>query len=140
MEAIYTLPMFTLHPQLEKDCTPLGTLGLCRVLLMDNALFPWVILVPERVAAREIIDLHEDDQQLLMQEIASVSRFLKEEFTPDKLNVAALGNQVPQLHIHIIARYKTDEAWPNPVWGRGHRSYTAEEKAALMERLSGLRK
>jgi diadenosine tetraphosphate (Ap4A) HIT family hydrolase len=126
--------MLPLHPVLEKDTFLIKTLDLCQLRLMDNALFPWVILVPDRTAVKEIIDLHPDDQQRLMEEIAITSRQMKAVFSPDKLNVAALGNQVPQLHIHIIARYKNDEAWPHPVWGKGSRPYTADQKTAVIQK------
>ena len=130
--------MFTLHPQLEKDCFTVGSLSLCRVLLMNNAAFPWLILVPERTAMREIIDLPHPDQLLLLDDISHTSQFLKEHFGPDKLNIAALGNQVPQLHIHIIARFKTDSAWPNPVWGKGGTTYDAATKEKMLKLLSAL--
>ncbi len=115
--------MFSLHPQLESDTLPVTDLGLCRVLLMDNALFPWLILVPRREQAREIIDLTPGQRHLLMDEIAHISEAMQELFRPDKINVAALGNQVPQLHIHVIARFTADSAWPYPVWGKGAEPY-----------------
>lgn len=108
---------FALHTQLSADTFVLGDWPLCRVLRMNDALYPWVILVPRVADVREIIDLAEGQQQQLMAEIARASRALKILLSPDKLNVAALGNAVPQLHVHIIARYKTDPAWPRPIWG-----------------------
>lgn len=115
--------MFALHPQLEQDTFFIIDLKLCRVLLMNNSLFPWLILVPKKENMKELIDLSESDRHVLMDEISLVSEIMKSLFSPDKLNVAALGNQVPQLHIHVIARSKQDTAWPNPVWGRGTEAY-----------------
>ncbi|MGB3046061.1 MAG: HIT family protein [Xanthobacteraceae bacterium] len=108
---------WTLHPQLDKDTAPVGDLPLCRVLLIKDAQYPWLVLVPRRPETVEIIDLDEVAQSQLMTEITRVSRALREITRCDKLNVAALGNAVPQLHVHIIARRRTDAAWPRPVWG-----------------------
>lgn len=108
---------WTLHPQLDKDTAPIGDLPLCRVLLIKDAHYPWLVLVPRRPETVEIIDLDEVAQAQLMTEITRVSRALREITRCDKLNVAALGNAVPQLHVHIIARRRTDAAWPRPVWG-----------------------
>lgn len=108
---------WTLHPQLDKDTAPVGDLPLCRVLLIKDAHYPWLVLVPRRPETVEIIDLDEVAQSQLMTEITRVSRALREITRCDKLNVAALGNAVPQLHVHIIARRRTDAAWPRPVWG-----------------------
>ncbi len=109
--------MFTLHTQLAKDCITLGDLPLCRVLLMNDANYPWLVLVPRREEAVELFELSRLDQQQLLDEIAQVSSVLAGHFRADKMNVAALGNIVPQLHVHIIARYRDDPAWPKPVWG-----------------------
>ncbi|PCI44800.1 MAG: diadenosine tetraphosphate hydrolase [Proteobacteria bacterium] len=106
-----------LHKQLEKDCIVLGKLNLCAVLLMPDANYPWLILVPQRENISEIYELSDADQQQLIRESSQVSRLLVELFDADKINVAALGNMVPQLHVHHVARYKTDAAWPAPVWG-----------------------
>jgi len=114
---------FALHPQLEKDTFAIGDLPLCRALLMNNALFPWLILVPRVSEAREILDLEAPRRHQLMDEIAQTSEVMQKLFRPDKLNVAALGNQVPQLHVHLIARFTADTAWPAPVWGGGHAPY-----------------
>ncbi|WP_316198946.1 HIT family protein [Bradyrhizobium sp. SZCCHNS2002] len=108
---------WSLHPQLAKDTINIGDLPLSRVLVIKDANYPWMLLVPRREGAVEIIDLDEVAQAQLMTEIARVSRALKEITKCDKLNVAALGNMVPQLHIHIIARRTSDAAWPRPVWG-----------------------
>lgn len=108
---------FLLHPQLAKDTLVIGDWPLCRLLRMNDRSYPWLILVPKRADIREIIDLANDDQQLLTREIAEASRALRRLLSPDKLNVAALGNVVPQLHVHIIARFTRDPAWPRPIWG-----------------------
>ena len=127
---------FTLHPRLAADTVALGDLPLCRLLLMDDAQYPWFILVPRRDDAREIYLLDEADQQQLWRESALLSRALAQAFGGDKLNVAALGNVVPQLHLHHIVRYRTDPAWPAPVWGRHPaRPYTEAERAARIAAL-----
>ena len=109
--------MFALHTQLAKDCMTIGDLPLSRVLLMNDAQYPWLILVPRRDDIVELFQLSRIDQQQLLDEIAQVSAALAGHFRADKINVAALGNVVPQLHVHVIARFKTDVAWPKPVWG-----------------------
>jgi diadenosine tetraphosphate (Ap4A) HIT family hydrolase len=108
---------WTLHPQLEGDTCAVGDLPLSRLLLANDANYRWLLLVPRRRGASEIIDLSEPDQIQLTTEIAGVSRALKAVTSCDKLNVAALGNVVPQLHVHVIARHRGDPAWPKPVWG-----------------------
>ncbi|MDE2138917.1 MAG: HIT family protein [Gammaproteobacteria bacterium] len=110
--------MFQLHSQLEKDTLPLGRFSLCRLLLMNDANYPWFILVPERENIHEIHELNDADRRQLWDESALLSRAFMEVFKPDKLNIAALGNQVPQLHVHHIVRYTQDAAWPQPVWGK----------------------
>jgi diadenosine tetraphosphate (Ap4A) HIT family hydrolase len=109
--------VWSLHPQLDKDTVAICDLPLSRLLLSKDANYPWLILVPRQADAVEIIDLDYADRARLMMEIGQVSEALKDITGCDKLNVAALGNQVPQLHVHIIARRKTDAAWPRPVWG-----------------------
>jgi len=109
--------MFELHPQLAKDCIVLGDFPLTRVLLNKDANYPWFILVPKRENIREIFELSDADQQQLLWESSYFSKQIYDLFNADKLNVAALGNMVPQLHVHHIVRYKTDVAWPGPVWG-----------------------
>jgi diadenosine tetraphosphate (Ap4A) HIT family hydrolase len=108
---------WSLHPQLAKDTIDIGDLPLSRVLVIKDANYPWLLLVPRREGAVEIIDLDEVAQAQLMTEIARVSRAVKDITKCDKLNVAALGNMVPQLHVHVIARRTSDVAWPRPVWG-----------------------
>tara|TARA_R110002094_G_scaffold135086_2_gene127025 strand:+ start:340 stop:747 length:408 start_codon:yes stop_codon:yes gene_type:complete len=111
--------MFQLHPQLSKDTYPLRAMPLCRLLLMNDARYPWIILVPEKPDLVEITDLGEEDYLSLMKEVRRATKVMKQLFQVDKMNVAMLGNMVPQLHVHIIGRYKDDPAWPGPVWGVG---------------------
>ncbi len=125
-----------LHPQLADDSTPVIELALCEVRLMDDANHPWLILVPRVADTVEIIDLSPAQRTQLTAEIDTAARALKTLFKPDKLNVAALGNLVPQLHVHVIARYQNDIAWPRPVWGNATaRPYAPEE---LIERVRAL--
>lgn len=127
---------FELHPQLAADTHPLATLGLCDLRLMDDANYPWLILVPRLAEASELIDLDPDQRQALTEEIDRIGRALRDTFRPDKLNVAALGNMVPQLHVHVIARFHADPAWPAPVWGRvDARPYSPEQ---LVDRINQL--
>ena len=129
--------MFSLHPQLEADCTPVGDLALCRVLLLHDANYPWLILVPRRPDIVEIHELSGTDQHTLVDESSMVAGAMKSLFSAHKMNVAALGNMVPQLHLHHIARFREDPAWPGPVWGKlPARAYEPE---ALEERLSLVR-
>jgi diadenosine tetraphosphate (Ap4A) HIT family hydrolase len=107
---------WTLDPVLERDTRAIGDLSLCRVLLSRDANYPWLLLVPRRPGAVEIIDLDEADRAQLTGEIAAASRALKALTACDKLNIAAIGNVVAQLHIHVIARFHADAAWPKPVW------------------------
>ena len=108
---------WSLHPQLEKDTIDIGDLPLSRVLVIRDANYPWLLLVPRRSEAVEIIDLDEVEQAQLMTETSRAARALKDVTKCDKLNIAALGNVVPQLHVHIIGRRAGDAAWPRPVWG-----------------------
>ena len=112
-----TPTQWSLHPQLAQDTVPVGDLALSRVLLANDANFSWAILVPRRPGLVELIDLEENSQIQLLGEIAAAARALKSITECEKLNIAALGNQVPQLHIHVIARRHSDAAWPKPVWG-----------------------
>ncbi|MBK8452611.1 MAG: HIT family protein [Thiofilum sp.] len=131
------MSMFTLHPQLAKDTVWVTDLALCKVLLMNDAQYPWLILVPQLADLREIYELNSEQRQMLWEESDQVSRVLVQVFNPIKLNIAALGNMVPQLHIHHIARFTTDPAWPAPVWGKvPAQSY---EATVLESRLSQLR-
>lgn len=110
--------MFILHPRLAADCVDAGEFPLCRLLLMNDSHYPWCILVPRVDNISEIHQLNALQRQQLWQESDLLSRALVQAFMPDKLNIAALGNIVPQLHIHHIARYRHDPAWPAPVWGK----------------------
>jgi diadenosine tetraphosphate (Ap4A) HIT family hydrolase len=119
---------WTLHPQLAADTTTLGDLALSRVLVMNDAHYPWLILVPRKADITEVIDLDEAEQAQLMREVTQAARALREVTSCHKLNIAALGNMVPQLHVHIIARFRNDPAWPKPVWGAvPARPYGGEE-------------
>jgi len=109
--------MFELHPRLNEDCITIGRFELCQLLLMNDSNYPWFILVPRREGVREIFELSVADQSQLLWESSSLSRSVADHFSADKINVAALGNMVPQLHIHHIVRYQSDPAWPAPVWG-----------------------
>ncbi|MBB1386864.1 MULTISPECIES: HIT domain-containing protein [unclassified Pseudoalteromonas] len=113
-----TNTVFELAPELKRDCIELANWPLCKVLLLNDSQYPWFVLVPRQPNLKEIIDLSEADQIVYLKESAKLSKLLIKVFNPDKLNVAALGNMVPQLHIHHIARFKSDKAWPAPVWGK----------------------
>jgi diadenosine tetraphosphate (Ap4A) HIT family hydrolase len=119
---------FALDPQLQADTQPVGDLPFSRVLLMDDARFPWLILVPRIAGLRELIELSSDDQKRLLDDINRAAHVLHAIENPDKLNIAMLGNVVSQFHVHVIARFARDAAWPKPVWGVGERTqYSAYE-------------
>ena len=127
---------WTLHPQLATDTHVLTRWPLCDVLLMDDANHPWLILVPRVAEASELIDLDPAKRMQLTHEIDAASRAMRDLFQPDKLNVAALGNMVPQLHVHVIARFRTDIAWPRPAWGAAPaRPYAPAELTDRMDLL-----
>jgi len=128
---------FELNAQLSADSFEVGRLSLCRVLLMNDSRFPWLILVPQRAGLVDLIDLKNSDYATCMNEVRQASEALREAFNPDKLNVAALGNVVPQLHVHVIARFRTDAAWPRPVWGGPPAPPYAPE--AAVKRINDLR-
>jgi diadenosine tetraphosphate (Ap4A) HIT family hydrolase len=109
--------MFTLHERLVADSIRVGELPLCALLLINDANYPWFVLVPKRVEVREIYHLDKVDRLQLLGESCVLSEVMEAVFTPLKMNIAALGNMVPQLHLHHIARFSDDAAWPNPVWG-----------------------
>ena len=134
---------FRLHPQIAGDTASICDWPLCRVLLMNDARFPWIILVPRRPEVSEVIDLSKQDRVALMDEIARASTSLKSwtaiRGACDKLNIAMIGNFVPQLHIHIVARRRTDSLWPRTVWGRGDSvRYAADELATAVRELAAL--
>ena len=123
---------FELCPELKRDCIELGDWPLCKVLLLNDSQYPWFVLVPRKPNLKEIIDLSDADQIVYLKESAKLSKLIMQVFSPDKLNVAALGNMVPQLHIHHIARFTADAAWPTPVWGKLPAvPYTDEQISAL---------
>ena len=109
--------MYQLHPKLYADTITLGELPLCRVLLMNDNQYPWLILVPQRAGMTEVFQLDIKDRQQLEIESSTIAELLLTHFQGDKLNIGALGNIVKQLHIHYIVRYKNDACWPKPVWG-----------------------
>jgi len=129
--------MFKLDPQLEADTFLVGMTPLSRILLMNDCRYPWLILVPERPDITEPFELNEGDQRTLWQESMTLGKLMKTIFEAQKLNIAALGNQVAQLHVHHIARFRTDVAWPRPVWGVGAAEPYAPD--AALERVSSLR-
>jgi diadenosine tetraphosphate (Ap4A) HIT family hydrolase len=130
---------FSLDKRLAADAIPIGDLILSSVLLMDDARFPWFILVPRRPGASELTDLSDEDAAALMNEIRTATRVMLDLAKPDKVNIGALGNMVPQLHVHVVGRFRSDPAWPGPVWGHGSRSpYPAHAAAALVERAAAL--
>ncbi|TNE61455.1 MAG: HIT domain-containing protein [Alphaproteobacteria bacterium] len=129
---------FSLHPQLAADTVPVIDLPLCRVLLMTDANYPWLVLVPRRMDARELHRLPAADQQVLMAEMTAVADVLEAKTSADKMNVASLGNMVPQLHVHVIARFEGDVAWPGPVWGAAPAA--TYDPARLARRVAALRK
>ena len=126
-----------IHEQLLADCTVIGRFALCHLLLMNDANYPWCILVPDREGVREIYELSDADQRQLLSESSNLGQAMMDLYAGDKLNIAALGNVVPQLHVHHIVRYRNDPAWPAPVWGRvPTRPYSDAE---LQERTDHLR-
>jgi diadenosine tetraphosphate (Ap4A) HIT family hydrolase len=129
---------WSLHPQLARDTITIGDLPLSRVLIINDANYPWLLLVPRHLGANEIVDLEEVEQAQLMTEITRVARALKEITGCGKLNIAALGNVVPQLHVHVIARREDDAAWPRPVWGVA--APIAHDKTELETFISAIRR
>lgn len=129
---------FTLDPRLASDTVPLGDLALSRLLLMDERRFPWLILVPRRNSLSEFFDLDSEARRILSDEIAAAGRALKHVTRCEKINIGALGNIVPQLHIHVVARRASDPAWPGPVWGFAppRQPYAPAERADLIARLA----
>lgn len=129
-------PAFELDPRLAADTHPLVQWPLCEVRLMDDARYPWLILVPRVAGACDLIDLDEPSRMQLRQETDAACLSLREAFAPDKLNVASLGNVVEQLHVHVIARFRDDDAWPAPVWGAHPRQpRDAAARDGMIERL-----
>ncbi len=128
--------MFELHPQLASDCIVIGQFKLSTLLLMNDRQFPWFILVPQRADVSEVFQLDQADRDQLTRESCWLAEALKDAFAAHKVNVAALGNMVSQLHIHHIARYREDPAWPGPVWGKLPAvPYTQEQLVECVARL-----
>ncbi|MEI7795395.1 MAG: HIT domain-containing protein [Methylococcaceae bacterium] len=133
------MPNFQLHPQLQKDCFVIGKFELCQVLLVNDSQFPWFILVPQRNEIREIYQLETADQITLIRESSYLAEKLAVIFNADKLNVAAIGNVVPQLHLHHVVRYQTDKAWSAPIWGKfAAIPYTEQQRNQILARLTPL--
>ncbi len=129
--------MFKLDPTLQQDTFTLGDFPLCRLLLMNDARYPWFVLVPRREEVSEPFQLETADQQRFWQETLQLAEQLKDVFKADKMNVAALGNITWQLHMHVIVRKKTDAAWPAPIWGRQPmQPYAPEQVEQIRERLA----
>lgn len=128
--------MFELDKRLAADTVVLGDFALCRVLLMNDTRYPWLILVPRCAAVSEVFELTASQQQQLWQETSAVGRGLKAVFQAQKINIATLGNVVKQLHMHIVVRMQDDAAWPAPVWGKGEaQPYTEQALAQIEQRL-----
>ena len=128
---------FTLHSDLQRDCIPMGEFALCQVLLMNDATYPWFVLVPKRGGVSDTIDLNESDHDQLWRESKAFSAAIMTAFKGEKLNVAALGNMTPQLHIHHIVRYTSDAAWPGPIWGKvPMKPYTDTQIEAVKDKLN----
>lgn len=127
---------FSLHPQLANDTTQIGEFPLSLVLLHKDCAVPWLILVPKCAQATELYQLSMQDQQQFLLESQAINKMLEETFQPDKLNLGAIGNMVPQLHIHHIARFKNDIAWPAPIWGNTRGEFRAElEQIQMVEKI-----
>jgi len=130
---------FQLHPRLKQDCVAIGRFELCQLLMMNDSLYPWFILVPERAGVQEIYQLSKTERQLLTEESSYLAEKMAAFYQADKMNIAAIGNIVPQLHIHHIVRFQTDKAWPAPVWGKFTAvPYTEQQIADKMIRIKDL--
>lgn len=127
--------MFNLHPQLAKDTFLVGEFPLSTCRLMNDCQFPWLLLIPRVAGAKELYELSPSDQAEFLRESSWLSSQLAKTFQADKMNIAALGNQVPQLHFHHIVRYHNDVAWPNPVWGRPAIPYTPQVLSHMQQTL-----
>lgn len=128
-----------LDERLAEDSYPVTELPLCQLRLMNDTRYPWLLLIPRRHGVSEVFDLDEADQQQLWREASRIGQALKEFLGGDKLNVASLGNVVSQLHVHLVIRRQSDEAWPAPVWGQGEpRRYDLDELAAMRDRVLAL--
>jgi diadenosine tetraphosphate (Ap4A) HIT family hydrolase len=135
--------IFQLNPRLEQDCIAIGRFDLCRLLMMNDSQYPWFVLVPEQADVQEIYQLNKAERELLTEESSYLAEHLAALYNADKMNIAAIGNLVPQLHIHHIVRYRDDIAWPAPVWGKfATKPYTdqqiAEHVARVKDRLKSI--
>ncbi|UOA08363.1 HIT domain-containing protein [Methylobacter sp. S3L5C] len=110
--------LFELHPRLKQDCIAIGRFELCQLLMMNDSQYPWFILVPEKAGIKEVYQLGKAEQNMLIEESSTLAENLAILYGADKMNIAAIGNMVPQLHIHHVVRYQTDIAWPAPIWGK----------------------
>jgi diadenosine tetraphosphate (Ap4A) HIT family hydrolase len=128
--------MYILSQKFAEQALFIGELPLCSVLLMNNSLYPWIILVPKRDDVFEINDLSPDERAQFMEDVAAASTVMKNTYWPDKINIASMGNNVPHLHMHVVARFKTDDIWPEPVWNKASKPYTEQsiEEAILVLR------
>lgn len=127
---------FQLHPRLQEDCFVVGSFALSQLLMMNDSQYPWFILVPQRLDISEIYQLNDSDRQQLQQESCLLAEKIVSIYQPDKLNIAAIGNLVPQLHLHHVARFKTDKAWPTPIWGKfAPRAYAEQDALVHITRL-----
>ncbi len=128
--------LFQLHPRLQQDCITLGKFDLCQLLMMNDSQYPWFILVPELADITEIYQLNRTERLMLTEESNYLAKNLATLFSADKMNIAAIGNLVPQLHLHHVVRYQTDRAWPAPVWGKFDSiPYTDEQLIATLTRV-----
>ena len=128
---------FQLHPRLQQDCIDIGKFSLCRLLMMNDSQYPWFILVPEVVGKLEIYQLDKAERAVLLDESCYLAENLATFYKADKMNIAAIGNMVPQLHIHHIVRYQTDKAWPAPVWGKFAAAPYTEQQ--ITDNLTGIK-
>lgn len=127
---------FELHPDLVRDGIELGSFSLCQVLLINDSKFPWFVLVPQRENIRDPIDLSQEDYNQLWSESRTFSAAIMKVFSGEKLNIAALGNMTPQLHVHHVVRFSTDAAWPKPIWGSPLVPYSEEAITDIRNRLA----
>ena len=128
--------LFQLHPRLKQDCIIIGRFDLCQLLMMNDSQYPWFILVPEKADITEIYQLSKVDQHTLTQESSYLAENLATLYKADKMNIAAIGNLVPQLHLHHVVRYQTDKAWPVPIWGKfAAVPYTPEQMIDNIDRV-----
>ncbi len=131
---------FTIDPRLMHNAVSVADWPLCTVLFKNEQHYAWFVLIPRRSALTELVELDETDQILLLGEINQISRIIQQTFAPDKLNIATLGNQVPQLHVHVVGRFRVDPLWPESIWQAAyhHTPYAKEELEQLIKKLQGV--